>query len=81
MLVALECVCNSSLCLLFTVDLATYITRFQWDMAKYPTKQSLKNISDIISKQVSQIESDLKIKSNTYNNLKSNLQNIERKQT
>ena len=50
-------------------------------MAKYPTKQSLKNISDIISKQVSQIESDLKIKSNTYNNLKSNLQNIERKQT
>ncbi|KAF0295258.1 V-type proton ATPase subunit C 1-A [Amphibalanus amphitrite] len=63
------------------VDLATYITRFQWDMAKYPTKQSLKNISDIISKQVSQIESDLKIKSNTYNNLKSNLQNIERKQT
>jgi len=63
------------------VDLATYITRFQWDMAKYPTKQSLKNISDIISKQVSQIEGDLKAKANHYNNLKSSLQNIERKQT
>lgn len=24
------------------VDLVTYITRFQWDMAKYPIKQSLK---------------------------------------
>lgn len=33
-----------------TVDLVTYITRFQWDMAKYPIKQSLKNISEIISK-------------------------------
>lgn len=36
--------------LLLTVDLVTYITRFQWDMAKYPIKQSLKNISEIISK-------------------------------
>lgn len=34
----------------FPVDLVTYITRFQWDMAKYPIKQSLKNISEIISK-------------------------------
>lgn len=34
----------------FLVDLVTYITRFQWDMAKYPIKQSLKNISEIISK-------------------------------
>lgn len=33
-----------------TVDLVTYVTRFQWDMAKYPIKQSLKNISEIISK-------------------------------
>lgn len=36
--------------LCFSVDLVTYITRFQWDMAKYPIKQSLKNISEIISK-------------------------------
>lgn len=35
---------------LFLVDLVTYITRFQWDMAKYPIKQSLKNISEIIAK-------------------------------
>ena len=30
------------------MDLATYLTRFQWDMAKYPIRQSLKNLSDII---------------------------------
>ncbi|KAK6624740.1 hypothetical protein RUM44_011600 [Polyplax serrata] len=62
-------------------DLPSYITRFQWDMAKYPIKQSLRNIADIISKQIGQIDSDLKTKSNAYNQLKSNLQNMEKKQT
>lgn len=62
-------------------DLPTYITQFQWDMAKYPIKQSLRNIADIISKQVGQIDADLKTKSTTYNNLKGSLQNLEKKQT
>jgi len=62
-------------------ELANYITRFQWDMAKYPTKQSLRNIADIISKQTGQIEADLKTKASAYNNLKGNLQNLEKKQT
>ncbi|XP_046558605.1 V-type proton ATPase subunit C-like [Haliotis rubra] len=58
-----------------------YLQRFQWDLAKYPIKQSLKNIADIVGKQVNQIESDLKTKSNAYNNLKGNLQSLERKAT
>lgn len=66
---------------LFAGDLATYLTKFQWDFAKYPIKQSLRNIADIIGKQVGQIESDLKTKSTAYNNLKSSLQNMEKKQT
>ncbi|NXK51091.1 VATC1 ATPase, partial [Chauna torquata] len=74
------------------VDLVTYITRFQWDMAKYPIKQSLKNISEIIAKVssldfffflifkgVNQIDNDLKARASAYNNLKGNLQNLERK--
>ncbi|KAK9497880.1 hypothetical protein O3M35_003791 [Rhynocoris fuscipes] len=61
-------------------ELSQYITKFQWDMAKYPIKQSLRNIADIISKQVSQIDVDLKTKSTAYNNLKSSLQNMEKKQ-
>lgn len=61
------------------VDLVTYITRFQWDMAKYPIKQSLKNISEIMSKQVSQIDNDLKARASAYNSLKGNLQSLERK--
>ncbi|XP_061410083.1 V-type proton ATPase subunit C 1 isoform X1 [Lethenteron reissneri] len=63
------------------VDLFTYVTRFQWDMAKYPIKQSLKNISDIIAKGVSQIDNDLKSRASVYNNLKGSLQSLERKNT
>lgn len=62
-------------------DLPSYLTRFQWDIAKYPIKQSLRNIADIISKQVGQIDADLKTKSTAYNNLKGSLQNLEKKQT
>lgn len=63
------------------MDLATYLTRFQWEMAKFPIKQSLRGIVDSINNQVTQIEHDLKSKSANYNNLKSNLANMERKQT
>lgn len=63
------------------MDLPTYLTRFQWDMAKYPIKQSLKNLSDIIAKQVGSIENDLKQKSSAYNALKVSLQSMEKKQT
>lgn len=108
----LEKIANAASWPVFTVDLVTYITRFQWDMAKYPIKQSLKNISEIISKvsgahlrikennyiiiaflprvdvslgqlfsfqQATQIDSDLKARASAYNNLKGNLQNLERK--
>ncbi|XP_072015913.1 V-type proton ATPase subunit C 1-A-like [Amphiura filiformis] len=61
------------------VDLTSYITRFQWDLAKYPIKQPLKNIAEIIGKQVSQMDADLKTKSHSYNSLKGNLQTLERK--
>ncbi len=63
------------------MELTSYITRFQWDLAKYPIKQPLKNIAEIISKQVSQMDSDLKTKSSAYNNLKGSLQSLERKAT
>lgn len=63
------------------VDLATYIQRYNWDMAKYPLKQSLRNLSEILGKQIGQIDADLKTKAAAYNNLKGSLQNLEKKQT
>jgi V-type H+-transporting ATPase subunit C len=50
-------------------------------MAKYPLKQSLRNLAEIIGKQVGQIDTDLKVKSQAYNNLKGSLQSLEKKQT
>ncbi|NXU39753.1 VATC2 ATPase, partial [Drymodes brunneopygia] len=61
------------------VDLISYLTRFEWDMAKYPIKQPLKNISEALAKQVTQIEADLKTRSAAYNNIKGNLQSLEKK--
>ncbi|NXS53705.1 VATC2 ATPase, partial [Brachypteracias leptosomus] len=61
------------------VDLISYLTRFEWDMAKYPIKQPLKNISEALTKQVIQIEADLKTRSAAYNNIKGNLQSLEKK--
>ncbi|XP_063957030.1 V-type proton ATPase subunit C-like [Lytechinus pictus] len=63
------------------MDLSTYVTRFQWDVAKYPIKLQLKSIAEIISKQVSQMDGDLKTKSHAYNSIKGNLQTLERKAT
>ncbi|WKY08058.1 hypothetical protein Q1695_007508 [Nippostrongylus brasiliensis] len=62
-------------------DMKTYVTKFQWEGAKYPLKQSLKVLSEIIGKQVTQIDNDLKQKSLTYNNLKNSLASIDRKTT
>ncbi|UXI17191.1 hypothetical protein NH340_JMT03134 [Sarcoptes scabiei] len=62
-------------------DLHTYVTKFQWDSAKFPIKQSLKSLNEIISKQIGQIDQDMKTKTSTFNNLKNSLQSLERKQT
>ena len=54
---------------------------FQWNVAKYPIKLPLRTISDIIAKLVSQVDTDLRVKAQSYNNLKTNLMNMEKKAT
>lgn len=62
-------------------DLHSYITKFQWDSAKFPIKQSLKTLHEIINKQIGQIDQDMKTKTSSFNNLRNSLQSLERKQT
>uniref|UniRef100_A0A1I8AUI8 V-type proton ATPase subunit C n=1 Tax=Steinernema glaseri TaxID=37863 RepID=A0A1I8AUI8_9BILA len=62
-------------------DIRTYVTKFQWEGEKYPLKHSLKVLSEIIRKKVTQIDNELKTKSIAYNNLKNNLASIDRKAT
>ncbi|XP_003389520.1 PREDICTED: V-type proton ATPase subunit C 1-B-like [Amphimedon queenslandica] len=61
------------------LPMENYVARFSWDQAKFPLRQSPSALAENISKMVTQIDNDLKQKSSSYNTLKGNLQNIERK--
>ncbi|CAJ1074094.1 V-type proton ATPase subunit C 1-B [Xyrichtys novacula] len=61
------------------VDLMSYMTKFQWDKAKYPTALPLSSLADIINKEVSQMETELKSRAVVYNNAKMSLQSFEHK--
>ncbi|KAM7334832.1 hypothetical protein ACRRTK_005309 [Alexandromys fortis] len=63
------------------VDLPSFVTHFEWDMAKYPAKQPLMNVVDTLAKQLAQIETDLKSRTAAYSVLKTNLENLEKKST
>ncbi|XP_045404997.1 V-type proton ATPase subunit C 2 isoform X2 [Eulemur rufifrons] len=61
------------------VDLTSFVTHFEWDMAKYPAKQPLVGVVDTLRKQLAQIETDLKTRTAAYNTLKTNLENLQKK--
>ncbi|XP_005746531.1 V-type proton ATPase subunit C 1-B [Pundamilia nyererei] len=61
------------------VDLMNFIIKFQWDKAKYPTSLTLSSLAEIINKEVSQVEAELKSRSAAYNSVKASLQNLEHK--
>ncbi|XP_051822090.1 V-type proton ATPase subunit C 1-like [Antechinus flavipes] len=61
------------------LDLVTYLTRFQWNMAKYPITESLKSLAEMMAKGAKQISNDFRARSSSYNELKVNIQNLEKK--
>lgn len=63
------------------IDLTSFVTHFEWDMAKYPAKQPLVSVVDTLAKQLAQIETDLKSRTAAYSVLKANLENLEKKST
>ncbi|KAG8501355.1 hypothetical protein CXB51_003533 [Gossypium anomalum] len=63
------------------VPVDSYLTRFVWDEAKYPTMSPLREIVDGIHTQVAKIEDDLKVRVAEYNNVRGQLNAINRKQS
>ncbi|XWS30561.1 hypothetical protein CRYUN_Cryun24cG0129300 [Craigia yunnanensis] len=63
------------------VPIDSYLTRFVWDEARYPTMSPLKEIVDGIHTQVAKIEDDLKVRVAEYNNVRGQLNAINRKQS
>ncbi|CAG5866206.1 unnamed protein product [Menidia menidia] len=61
------------------VDLISYVTKFQWDKAKYPTALPLSSLAELINKEVSQVETELKSRTSAFNSVKANLQSLEHK--
>ncbi|KAA3475506.1 V-type proton ATPase subunit C [Gossypium australe] len=63
------------------VPIDSYLTRFVWDEAKYPTMSPLREIVDGIHTLVAKIEDDLKVRVAEYNNVRGQLNAINRKQS
>jgi len=61
--------------------LSSYVTNFKWDVAKYPTKYSLKNLMEMMKKEVTDIEIELRKKSKMYNTIKSKIQDKDKKES
>lgn len=61
----------------YTMD--AYVTRFQWDNARFPPKQPIPNLVDIISKIANDMDVEFKRKTASYNNARVQLQAMERK--
>jgi len=59
----------------------SYLEKFPWNEAKYPIKNSIKDLVDTVMKQLGEIDNEMKSKMSAYNAIKTNLANLERKQT
>ncbi|KAH8963045.1 hypothetical protein BDL97_05G132200 [Sphagnum fallax] len=62
------------------VPIDSYVTRFSWDEAKYPTMTPLREVVDAIQDSVAKLEDDLKVRVAEYSNVKTQLSTILRKQ-
>uniref|UniRef100_A0A0C9RG98 V-type proton ATPase subunit C n=1 Tax=Wollemia nobilis TaxID=56998 RepID=A0A0C9RG98_9CONI len=63
------------------IPVDAYITRFTWDEAKYPVMSPLRETVNTIHESVSKLEDGLKVRVAEYNNIRSQLNAINRKQT
>uniref|UniRef100_A0A3Q2FFF7 V-type proton ATPase subunit C n=1 Tax=Cyprinodon variegatus TaxID=28743 RepID=A0A3Q2FFF7_CYPVA len=60
------------------VDLMRYVTKFQWDKAKYPTALPLCTLADLINKVPIQADLRTKSRATAYSSLAASLQSLER---
>ncbi|CAG9465182.1 unnamed protein product [Pedinophyceae sp. YPF-701] len=57
----------------------SYLTRFEWNEAKYPPRRPLKELVEKIVEDVSKVEEEMKVRMSEYNILKSQMQAVARK--
>jgi len=60
-------------------DIDTYLQHFAWDEAKYPVRNSLKELTEKIHVQVAKLDEELKVKTADYNSINHVIAAEERK--
>jgi len=60
-------------------DIDTYLQHFTWEEAKYPIRNSLKELTDKIHIQVAKLDDELKVKTADYNSINHTIAAEERK--
>ncbi|KAI9879394.1 MAG: Vacuolar ATP synthase subunit C [Pleopsidium flavum] len=58
-----------------------YLRTFSWNRVKYRADKSLGDLMDSLQKEIASIDNDVKSKYNQYNQVKTNLTGLQRKQT
>ncbi|KAF2202704.1 ATPase, V1 complex, subunit C [Delitschia confertaspora ATCC 74209] len=58
-----------------------YLRTFQWNRVKYREEKSIADLLDSLQKEITSIDNDVKAKLNQYNQVKSNLNASQRRQT
>mmetsp|Transcript_24583 Transcript_24583/g.61899 ORF Transcript_24583/g.61899 Transcript_24583/m.61899 type:complete len:368 (+) Transcript_24583:215-1318(+) len=66
-------------CAIDGVPVDSYLTGFQWDEAKYPSRRSLQETVVKIQEDMVKLDDDLKVRVSEYNTVKTTLQNAQRK--
>lgn len=61
------------------MDPDKYVTRFQWDAAKYPVLLSVPELAGLVSKQVTNVDTDLKAKMSAYQTVRSSIAALDRR--
>lgn len=62
------------------IDSNKYFQRFQWNKSRFRVDKSIDELIKLISNEGLQLDADLKAQYQNYNNIKSNLLSIQRKQ-
>ncbi|KAJ5494276.1 ATPase V1 complex subunit C [Penicillium fimorum] len=58
-----------------------YLRTFQWNKVKYRADKSLAELIDLLQKEASSIDNDIRFKYSQYNQVKNTLSTLQRKQT
>ncbi|KAG6031136.1 hypothetical protein E4U41_007700 [Claviceps citrina] len=58
-----------------------YLRNFSWNKVRYRSDKSLGELIDVLQKELSTVDNDVKTKSSQYNTIKSNLAALQRRQT